>query len=164
MLLGGALVAAACLLPPRANGPRPSAGASAVSGAAAAALGAVLLFGMTFRRFDKAAGALCVGWGVLVPWRQTIYDLQAIQQVLAGPVDAGEASRWQVVLQDAEVERLLLFELANETSARAAADEIAAFLALPVGRLAAPAAPTVAGDDDAAERRGDASPSQSLNV
>jgi len=148
MLLGGAVLASAPWLLPEAS--RSSSGGRilALSGAAAAAIGAVLLFGRRIKRFDKSEGTLCVGWGVIVPWRQAIYDLPSIQLVLLGPADGGEKSRWQVVLQGAAGERLMLFELPRESTARAAADEIAAFLGRPVSALTAPL-PLPSSDDGA---------------
>lgn len=160
MLLGGAVLALAPWLLPEANR-SPSGGRSgAFAGAAAAALGAVLLFGQRIKRFDKTEGTLRVGWGVLVPWRQSIYELQSIQLVLVGPAGARENSRWQVVLQGAAGERLQLFELPRESAARTAADEIAAFLALPVALLPAPAISTEDGSKDSAS----AAAGQTLNV
>ena len=160
LLLGGAVLTLAPWLLPEASRSPSGGSILALSGAAAAALGAVLLFGLRIKRFDKTEGTLRIGWGVLVPWRQTIYDLQSVQLVLFGPMDTAENSRWQVVLQGAAGERLKLFELPRESAARTAADEIAIFLRLPVALLPAPAIAS----DDVSEEPAHVTPDQSLKV
>lgn len=137
-LLAGSLVAAAPWLAPAIDSSPKAIRASVLVGGTAAALGLVLLFGRRVKTFDKHAGTLVVSWGVLVPCRQAVYDLPAFYVVLSGPIDASDASRWQVALGGAEGAFLPVFELPRESAARAAAHEIGAFLGWPVALLPAP--------------------------
>ena len=134
MLLAGLSAAIAPWLAPAAGVSQQALRASTLLGAVAAAVGIVLVFGRREKRFDKAAGTLAIGWGVIVPLEQEIFELQRFHVLLLGPIDASEASRWQVALGGAEGERLVLFELPRETAALAAAHEIAGFLSLPIKR------------------------------
>ncbi|HUY88751.1 MAG TPA: hypothetical protein VMV10_08460 [Pirellulales bacterium] len=161
-LLAGSLVASAPWLAPAVDSSPQAIRASVLLGGMAAALGAVLLLGRRVKAFDKDESTLNVWWGVLVPWRQAVYDLPAFHVVLLGPLDAGEASRWQVALGGAEGEFLTVFELPRETAARAAANEIAAFLGWPVALLPAPPPPSP--EEGAADEPGDASPKAPLNA
>ena len=137
-LLAGSLLAAAPWLAPAIDSAPKAIRASVLVGGMAATLGLVLLFGRRVKAFDRDERTLNVSWVVLVPWRQAVYDLPQFHVVLFGPLDAGEASRWQVALGGAEGAFLPVFELPRESAARAAAHEIAAFLGWPVATLPAP--------------------------
>ena len=139
MLLAGLSAAIAPWLAPAAGVSPRALRTSTLLGTAAAAFGIVLVFGRRVKRFDKAAGTLSIGFSVIMPLEQEVFELQRFHVVLLGPLDSSDASRWQVALGGAEGDFLQIFALPRETAARSAADEIAVFLGWPVALL--PAAP-----------------------
>jgi hypothetical protein len=139
-LVAGAMLMSVPWLLPDANASASAMRASLSFGAIAAALGVALLFGRRGKVFDKQEGTLTFWWGVLLPWRQTVYELSDFTMLAICPDRLAEPTRWRIALDTADGARLTIFELARESAARLAVAEIADFLGLPAIVLA-PAAP-----------------------
>lgn len=143
LVAGAMLISAPWLAPETDLSPAELRGCMLL-GAAAAALGVALLFGRRGKLFDKQQGTLALWWGVLRPWRQSVYDLQSFTMLVVSPDRVAEPARWQIALGTAAGERLTIFELSRESAARIAVAEIAGFLGLPA-IVVAPAAPPAEG-------------------
>jgi len=151
--VAGAMSMSVPWLLPDADASASAMRASLSFGVVAAALGVALLFGRRGKVFDKQEGTLTFWWGVLRPWRQTVYELSDFTLLAICPNRLEEPTQWQIALDTASGERLTIFELTRESAARIATAEIAGFLGLPAIVLAP--APE---DDGAPGVEGPASP------